>query len=107
MTMVWLVLPGCVVAGSRGGPGVRGVRDGWSCSYSGAGPRPLFVARPLSKDERARPRTGAQATDRGVCASREARAASPAGDGLRGSQRELVSLFRVMGVGAGAGVVIG
>jgi hypothetical protein len=53
-------LPGCRVGGGgvwlwfAGGPGVRGVRDVWSCSYSGAGPRPLFVARALSKVERAR-----------------------------------------------------
>jgi hypothetical protein len=59
--------------GWRGGRGVRGVRDVWSCSYSGAGPRPLFVARPLSKVERAHPGWGAQATNRGVvCASRDA-----------------------------------
>ena len=32
-------------------------------------PRPLFVARPLSKDERVHPGgADAQATDRGVCA---------------------------------------
>jgi hypothetical protein len=38
----------------------------WSCSYSGAGPRPLFVARPLSKVERGRMWwAGAQATNRG------------------------------------------
>jgi hypothetical protein len=35
-------------------------------------PRPLFVARPPSKVERARPGAGAQATNRGVvCASRD------------------------------------
>jgi hypothetical protein len=60
--------------GSRGGPAVRGVRDGWSCSYSGAGPRPLFVVPPPSKVERARPGVGAQATKRGVLyASRDGR----------------------------------
>ena len=58
--------------GSRGSPGVRGVRDVRSCSYSGAGPRPLFVAPPPSKVERAHPGAGAQATNRGVVgASRE------------------------------------
>jgi hypothetical protein len=54
MALAGLVWQGCG-CGSRGGPGVRGVRDVRSCSYSGAGPRPLFVARPLSKVERAHP----------------------------------------------------
>jgi hypothetical protein len=51
---------------------------------------------------------GAQATDRGVvCASREARTASPAATGCSRGQRELVSLLRVVGVGMGTGAVIG
>ena len=70
--------------GWRGGPGVRGVRDVWSCSYSGAVPRPWFVARPLSKVERGRPGAGAQATDRGVGVREpgKPRAASPAASGM-------------------------
>ena len=61
-------------------------RDGWSCSYSGAVPRPLFVARPLSKVERGR--RGGRVLRRLiaelVCASRAARAASRAATGVVG-----------------------
>ena len=62
----------------------RGSRR-WSCSYSGAlGPRPLFVARPLSKVERGRRdgRVLRRLIAESVCASRDARAASPAATGL-------------------------
>ena len=53
--------------GLRGGPGVRGFATGGHAHIRGLGtPRPLFVARPLSKVERGRPGAGAQATDRGV-----------------------------------------
>jgi len=65
MAMVWLVVRGVVVAAGGAVRASAGSRR-WSCSYSGAGPRPLFVARPLSKVERGRPGAGAQATDRGV-----------------------------------------
>jgi hypothetical protein len=108
IAMAGLVWQGCG-CGSRGGPGVRGVRDVRSCSYSGAGPRPLFVARPLSKVERAHRGAGAQATNRGVvCASRECsdRLANRNGLLVSVSQRELVSLLRVVGVGVGSGLVV-
>jgi hypothetical protein len=73
----------------------------------------LFVARPLSKVERAHPRAGAQATNRGVvCASRECSDRLANRNGLSVSvsrvlsQRELVSLLRVVGVGVGSGLVV-
>ena len=70
-------------------------------------PRPLFVARPLSKVERARP--GGRVLRRRnaeLCAragKRSGRLASR--NGLFG-QRELVSLVRVVGVGVGSGAVM-
>jgi hypothetical protein len=81
-------LVGCVVDVVAAGGAVRsswGSRR-WSCSYSGAGPRPLFVARPLSFVERGRP--GWAVLRRPIaellCASRDARAASPAAAVLGG-----------------------
>ena len=74
-------------------------------------PRPLVVARPLSKVERAHPRAGTHATNRGVvCASRESSDRLANRNGLSVSvsvsQRELVSLLRVVGVGVGSGLVV-
>ena len=98
-----------------GRSGLRGIRDGWSCSYSGAGPRPLFVARPLSKVERGHPGVGAQATNRGVvCASRDYSDRPANRNGfvvgpvisVSVSQREFVSLLRVVGMGVGSGLVV-
>lgn len=71
-------------------------------------PRPLFVARPLSKVERARRGAGAQANASRSCV-REPGWLGPPREPQRvvGVQRELVSLLRVVGVGAGAGAVVG
>ena len=98
---MWLRL-----AGRSGRPRVRDVGH---AHIRGLGtPRPWFVARPLSKVERARPGAGAQATNRGVvCASRDRSGRLASGNGLWGFQRELVSLLRVVGVGVGAGAVVG
>jgi hypothetical protein len=99
MAVVWLVVRGDVV-------GVRGAVRAFAgfatvghAHIRGLGtPRPLFVARPPSKVERARPGAGAQATTR---------AASPAATGCGECQREFVSLLRVVGVGAASGPVVG
>ena len=81
MAIVWLVV---VVMWLRlaGRSGRSRVRDGGHAHIRGLVPRPLFVARPLSKVERGRPgwvlrRRIAEL----LCASREARAASPAATG--------------------------
>jgi hypothetical protein len=70
-------------------------------------PRPLFVARPLSKVERAR--WGGCSGDESRSCVREpgcsGRLASR--NGLGRVQRELVSLLRVVGVGAASGPVMG
>ena len=99
MAMVWLgvavVWCGC---GWRGGPGVRGFATFGHAHIRGLGsPRPWFVARPLSKVERGRPGAGAQATNRGlVCASRGGSGRLASRNGCGESQRELVSLLRVV-----------
>jgi hypothetical protein len=70
-------------------------------------PRPVFVARPLSKVERAR--RGGCSGDASRSCVREpgcsGRLASR--NGLGRVQRELVSLLRVVGVGAASGPVMG
>ena len=113
MAMVWLVWQVLWLrfAGRSGRSRVRDVR---SCSYSGAGPRPLFVARPLSKVERARPgRVLRRRIAELLCASRECSGRLASRNGLSVSvsvsvsQRELVSLLRVVGVGVGSGLVVG
>lgn len=92
-----------------------GGRDVRSCSYSGAVPRPLFVAPPPSKVERGPPQGFGLLRRRiaeFVCASRECsdRLANRNGllvsVGVSVSQRELVSLVRVVGVGVGSGLVV-
>ena len=55
LAIVWLVVVVECGCGSWGGPGVRGVATGGPSHIRGLGtPRPLFVARPLSKVERGR-----------------------------------------------------
>src|SRR5450759_386442 len=65
---VWQLLQLMLVAAGGAVRAFRRVRDGGHAHIRGLGtPRPLFVARPLSKVERGRPGwAGAQATNRGV-----------------------------------------
>jgi hypothetical protein len=66
LAVVWLVVVGCG-CGLRGGPGVCGFATVGHAHIRGLGtPRPLFVARPLSKVERGARVGVAQATNRGV-----------------------------------------
>ena len=99
MAIVW-VGASLVVCGWRGGPGYSGSRR-WSCSSSGAVPRPLFVARPLSIVERGRPGwDGCSGDESRSCRARARppRAASPAARKVSNGrcQRELVILRRVV-----------
>ena len=92
MAIVWLMVVDVVAAcgAVRASAGSRR----WSCSYSGAVPGPLFVARPPSKVERGRRWAGAQATNRGVGVREpgcSGRLASRNGS-VEGGQRGLVSL---------------
>ena len=84
------------------------VRDGGHAHIRGLGtPRPLFVARPLSKVERGARLGVAQATNRGVGVREpgcSGRLASRNGS-VEVGHRELVSLLRVVGVGVGASAV--
>jgi hypothetical protein len=67
LAIVWLVVVVGCGCGLRGGPGVRGFATGGHAHIRGLGtPRPLFVARPLSKVERGARVGVAQATNRGV-----------------------------------------
>ena len=67
MAIVWLVVVVGCDCGLRGGPGVRGFATVGHAHIRGLGiPRPLFVARPLSKVERGARAGVAQATNRGV-----------------------------------------
>ena len=73
MAIVWLVVGGAAVAVRGAARAFAGFATFGHAHIRGLGtPRPLFVARPLSKVERARRGAGAQATNRGVvCASRD------------------------------------
>jgi hypothetical protein len=106
--IVWLVLRGVVAVRGAARP-FAGFATFGHAHIRGLGtPRPLFVARPLSKVERARPGAGAQATNRGVvCASRDSSGRLASRNGLWEFQRELVSLLRVVGVGVSADAVVG
>ena len=113
MAIVWLVVVVDVVAAGGAVRASAGSRRGHAHIRGLGTPRPLFVARPLSKVERGHPGVGAQATDRGVvCASRECsdRLANRNGFVSQCSvsvpQRELVSLLRVVGTGVGSGLVV-
>jgi hypothetical protein len=98
---------GCVVAVPGAVRAFAGFATFGHAHIRGLGtPRPLFVARPLSKVERAPQGAGAQATNRGVvCASREV-LGPPRQPQRVVSQREFVSLLRVVGVGVGSGAVV-
>ena len=105
-----MVGAGCVVAVRGAARAFAGFATFGHAHIRGLGtPRLLFVARPLSKVERARP--GARVLRRRIaelCARAGiVRAASPAATGCGECQRELVSLVRVVGVGVGAGAVVG
>ena len=102
MAIVWLVWWG-VVASGEAARAFAGFATVGRAHIRGLGTlRPLFVARPLSKVERARRGAGAQATNRGVvCASRGV-LGPPRQPQRVVSQREFVSLFRVVGVGVGS-----
>ena len=85
MAIVWLVLRGDVVAGGEAARAFAGVATVGHAHIRGLGtPRPLFVARPLSKVERGR--RGGRVLRRQIaellCASRDARAASLAATGV-------------------------
>jgi hypothetical protein len=55
LAIVWFVVVVGCGCGLRGGPGVRGFATVGHAHIRGLGtPRPLFVARPLSKVERGR-----------------------------------------------------
>jgi hypothetical protein len=72
-------------------------------------PRPLFVARPLSKVERARRRRVLRRRNAELCAragKRSGRLANRNGSSVSVSQREFVSLLRVVGVGVGSTAVM-
>jgi hypothetical protein len=108
MAMVWWWCAVDVVAACGAVRASAGSRR-WSCSYSGAVPRPLFVARPLSKVERGRQKVAvAQATNRGVVV-REPGMLGPPRQPQRCvwsvSQREVVSLPRARVSFGGSGAV--
>jgi hypothetical protein len=78
MAIVWLVVGGRMWLRLAGRSGRPRVRDGGHAHIRGLGtPRPLFVARPLSKVERgARWALLRRQIAELLCASRDARAAS-------------------------------
>ena len=66
MAIVLVVVVGVNVVAACGAVRVSAGSRRWSCSYSGAGPRPLFVARPLSKVERGRRGAGGCSGDKSL-----------------------------------------
>ena len=108
MAIVWLVLRGDVVAVGEAARAFAGFATVGHAHIRGLGtPRPLFVARPLSKVERAR--RGGCSGDASRSCVREPGMLGPPHQPQRvvGIQRELVSLLRVVGVGVGSGAVVG
>jgi len=72
MAMVWLVWQGLSWRFARRAEVFAGFATFGHADIRGLVPRPLFVARPLSKVECVHLGVGAQATNRGVvCASRD------------------------------------
>jgi hypothetical protein len=109
MPVVWLVVRGCVVAVRGAVRAVAGFATVGHAHIRGLGtPRPLFVARPLSKVERVR-RGGGCSGDESRSCVREPGSLGPPRQRQRvvGFQRELVSLLRLVGVGVSAGAVVG
>ena len=108
MAMVWLVLRVVWLRLVRRPGRSRGSRRLVMLIFGGWVPQDLCSSHVRCLKSSAPAGAGAQATHRGVvCASRDGSGRLASRNGLVCVQRELVSLLRVVGVGAGSGAVVG
>jgi hypothetical protein len=109
MAIVWLVVQGAVVAVRGAVRAFAGSRRLVMLIFGDWAPQDLCSSHVRClKSSAPASGAGAQATNRGVvCASRDRSGRLASRNGLWGVQRELVSLLRVVGVGVGAGDVVG